>query len=804
MAQEKRRQQAMRRQGGGAAKPVVAPSAPKSGNSMGAQPVPALETHPETMSTRSSGREAALVHRAMRCSGAQCWADPQQRQIRHRGQRPVVSSVAPAVAAEEVAPALIPGVEEEFLDSVCELVEQNPDSFGWRERPVRQLCRARRQTLAQRGKAALSVVRGLSSAAARLRYMENGSAREFAKLRREEQAQHGRGFQKSAADAAGKRRSKKFRKVEEGTTLAGATVTGTQVERGDAVTGSEMGSCRAITGTEYTGAEQFDRFCGTRPAASPAKVAVTSTSGRQAISGTQVGRANTVTGDESGACRTVTGTEYLSSEGFQSFCNANLPERPAKVVTGSTQKNALPVTGSDESRANRVTGYEAGAQRGITGSQYWDAGVAKMTINGAPSKVAETHTFAGRTVSGTAVDSNQRITGLEPGECRQLTGTEYLSLENYQSLCNSKPEAAPAKVGVVATEKGQRVTGNLVDRSEKVTGNEPGSCQRVTGTGYNSPNLCGGGVDKVQAMTSLAGSTITGTGMDQRPKMTGDEQGGCWPVTGTEYYGQEQFAHCASTPQAEAAKVAVSRTAKGQWVSGPAMEPADNVTGNEAGEDLAVTGTPYLGEEVETVATAPSAKSAGSCACESCECKQKALAFDALNAGSQRYVATAPAPAMRESVAVQDFSIVPPSRQAPNRITGNAFEQSGRITGPVNLARGLITGTPEFRSREPQAVVVVPPTAVMAPDAEASTPERGAWRVTGDDWSRNERVTGTEGAWAQGRNPTQRGAARSCVMSAGANRNQALAAPVSDSKVTGSSGSARKGAAVTYSGGARG
>ncbi|XTI73292.1 CsoS2 family carboxysome shell protein [Acidithiobacillus sp. AC3] len=807
LAQEKRRQQAMRRQGGGAAKPVVAPSAPKSGNNQETRVAPALEVHSEKMASRGSGREAALAHRAMRCAGAQCWADPQQRQVRHRGQRPAVVSatVSPAVS-EEAAPALIPGVEEEFLDSVCELVEQSPERFGWRERPVRQLCRARRQTLAQRGKAALTVLRGLSSAAARLRYLENGSAREFAKLRREEQAQRGRGFAKGGADAAGKRRAKKFRKVEEGTTLAGSMVTGTQVERSDAVTGNEMGTCRPITGTEYIGAEQFNQFCGERPAARPAKVAVTSTSGRQQVSGTQVGRSASVTGDESGACRNVTGSEYLSSESFQSFCNANLPERPAKVVTGSTQKNALPVTGSDESRTNRVTGYEAGAQRSITGSQYWDAGVAKMTINGAPSKVAETHTFAGRTVSGTAVDNSQRITGLEPGECRQLTGTEYLSLESYQSLCNTKPAPAPAKVGTVATEKGQRVTGNLVDRSEKVTGNEPGSCQRVTGTGYNSPILCGGGVDKVQSMTSLAGSTITGTGMDHRPKMTGDEQGGCWPVTGTEYHGQEQFAHCASTPQAEAAKVAVSRTAKGQWVSGPAMEPAENVTGNEVGEDLAVSGTPYQGEEMDTVATAP----AGTCACDGCSYKQKAMAWDAMQqggtAGSQRFVPApaASAPVASTPVPAQDFSIVPPARQGRSRITGNAFEQSGRITGPVNLARGLITGTPEFRSREPQSVSALPPATEMLAAPEVAAPERGAWQITGDDWSRNDRVTGTEGAWAQGRNPTQRGAVRSCVMSAGGNRNQALAAPVSDSKVTGSSGSARKGAAVTYSGGARG
>ncbi len=816
LAQEKRRQQAVRKQDGKVSRTASVPTAPKSDTPVAkaATAVVAPEVHPENQVQRSRGREAALAHRAMRCSGAQCWSDPEQRRPRRRGQRPsdgITPSSAQSVSssAAEQAPALIPGVEEEFLDSVCDIAETQPEAFAWRGSSVRRLCQARRQTLAQKGKSALTVMRGLSSAAARLRYMENGSTREFARLRREEQAQQGRG-RLPAAKGAGQARAEKHRvpqKVEAGTTLAGSTVTGTQVERQKAVTGNEAGSCRAITGTEYVGSEQFDRFCGTRPEANAPKVAVTSTSGRQAVSGTQVGRSTSVTGDEAGSCSAVTGTEYLSSEGFQSFCNTALTQRPAKVVTGSTQKNALPVTGSDESRTNRVTGYEAGAQRSITGSQYWDAGVAKMTINGAPSKVAETHTFAGRMVSGTAVDSSMKITGLEAGECRQLTGTEYLSLENYQGMCNAKPAAAPAKVGVVATDRGQRVTGNLVDRSEKVTGNEPGSCQRVTGTGYNSAGLCGGGVDKVQSMSSLAGSVITGTGMDHRPKMTGDEHGGCWPVTGIEYHGQEHYAHCASTPQPEAAKVAVSRTAKGQWVSGPAMEPADHVTGNEAGADLAVSGTPYAGEVMEAAPAAPAVQQGNSCACDSCAYKQQALAKEAATAASQRFVPVAPvAPSVLAPVAPHDFSIVPPARQGRGRITGNAFDQGGRVTGPVNLARGLITGTPEFRSRDvqPAAAMPMPVAAASEEGAETLAPERGAWQITGDDWSRNERVTGTEGAWAQGRNPTQRGAVRSCVMSAAQNRNQALAAPVGDSKVTGSSGSARKGAAVTYSGGARG
>ncbi len=830
LAQERRRQQAVRKQGGRAAAPVAtraAVPAPAARTVTAASPAPVPAVHTENLAARSQGREAALAYRAMRCAGAQCWSDPEQRRPRGR-RRP--SAVPDAGASAEpgisLAPPLVPGVEESFLDSVCGISETQPEIFGWRESSVRQLCRARRQTLSQKGKVALTVMRGLSSAAARLRYLQNGNGREFARLRRGEVAQNGRG-QQPAARATGQQRSRKYRipeKVESGTTLSGTGITGTQVDRKVAVTGNEQGSCRSITGTEYVGSEQFDRFCGTRPSAGPAKVAVTSTSGRQAVTGTMVGRAVSVTGDESGACRPVTGTEYLGNESFQSFCRSDLPARPEKVAVGATLGKNLPVTGSDEARVARVTGYEPGAQRTITGSQYSDAGVARMTINGAPRKVDESHTLAGRPVSGTTVDTSGRITGTEAGECRNVTGTEYLSQETFRSVCSASPAPVPTRSGVTSTESGQRITGNLVDRSEKVTGNEPGSCQRVTGTGYSTPGLCGGGVDKVQTMTSLAGGTVTGTGIDHLPKMTGDGRGGCWPVTGTEYYGQEQYAHCESTPQAESAKVGLTRTDSGLPVTGPLMDPSALVTGNEAGLGMPVTGTPYAAAEIPEaphplapVAQSPAVSACSGSCCDSCAYKAMAGAQETVspvagvapNASSYRFVAAqpSPAPAVPEAVPA-GFSIAAPVLQGRSRITGNTWEQNTRITGPVNLARGLVTGTPEFRARD---ILPAAPSAVAAPAATGvdggesqNSPVRGGWQITGDDWSRNSRVTGTEGRGAQTRNPTQRGQVRSCVMSAALNRGLPLAAEVGESPITGSSGNSRRGSLITYSGGARG
>ncbi|WP_414041622.1 CsoS2 family carboxysome shell protein [Acidithiobacillus sp. M4-SHS-6] len=833
LAQKMRRQQAVRKQTE-RSRSVPAAAEPKSVPQTMRTESTAVVMSPsiqiENMAQKASGREAALARRASRCSGAQCWSDPEERRPRGR-RRPAPSEISqPVMAAENAEPALIPGVEESFLDSVCEMVDSNPTDFAWRENSVRQLCKARRQTLSQKGKVALTVMRGLSSAAARLRYLQNGNGREFARLHRQEQAEHGRG-RAQPTQAAGQLRSRKYRapqKVEVDTTLSGSEVTGTQVTRQVSVTGNEAGSCRGITGTEYVGTDQFASFCAARPAANPAKVGVTSTSSRQSVSGTQLGRSNEVTGDEAGTCSTVTGTEYLSMENFGAFCQSALPSRPQKVAMGVSANQRLPISGSDEARAVAVTGSESGVQQRITGSQYSDAGVARMTINGAPAKVAQTHTFAGEMVSGTAVDSSPKITGLDSGECRPVTGTEYLSQETFQSLCRTAtaPEPVPAKVGISSTDKGQRITGNLVDRSEKVTGNEPGSCQRVTGTGYAVANLCGGGVDKVGMMSSLSGTTLTGTGVSTHPKMSGDERGECLPVTGTEYYGAEHYAACESTPHAEAPKVGLTRTSTGQLVSGPLLTPSENVTGNEAGAYSPVSGTPYAAEpvshlsEVYPAATALSTEEmsipAEPACCSSCALKQQALAQAAATPAvttapaSARFVAPVMPPQPAEVVQghPQTFSIVPPSRQIASRITGNSADQNDRVTGPVNLARGLVTGTPEFRTREvphSPAPALQPAVAQAVPVvSEASVPERGAWQITGDDWSRSQRVTGTEGHWAQKRNPTQRGDARICVMSAGVNKGQTLSAAVSDSKLTGSSGSSTRGSLVTYSGGARG
>jgi hypothetical protein len=589
-------------------------------------------------------------------------------------------------------------------------------------------------------------------------------------------------------------------KVETGTTLSGQSVTGTQVERTTRVTGTESGSCRAITGTEYIGSEQFEAFCATRPAPAPAKVGASATSRGMTVSGPEVGRSAKVTGGEAGTCKPVTGTEYLGSENFDEFCaGKGLTSRPEKVAMGATARKGLAVTGSDEARPIVVTGAEAGAKRGITGSQYNDAGVSRLTING-PSKVALTHTIAGRPVSGVEIGRSVKVSGDEAGACRVISGTEYLSNEQFQSICHTRPEPGPEKVGEAASDGGQRITGNLVERSGKITGNEPRAEGRVTGSQYERTETpartresSATAAHRPASVMSAARSPISGS----------DEQGGRRRVTGADYAGA---ALSAAGPGAQesmtsAAKVDVTHTLRGQTVSGSPLGRSSLVTGDEPGSHLAISGTPYAASE----------QIAGACGCEHGEAAEPAGLPQAhprfQPAGRPRAMAMSMVPAEPRP---ESFSVSAPAREARGRITGTGYGGAGRITGPVNMASGLVSGTPEFRYRDEAGFMAgmrqaMPESAAPAAQAERITGEgrEAGRRITGDDWGRSDRVTGTEGRWAQGRNPTLRGAGRG--MAAGAWANKGIERPEAPlAKVTGSSGNAGKGAMITVSGGARG
>ena len=530
-------------------------------------------------------------------------------------------------------------------------------------------------------------------------------------------------------------------KVEIGTTLAGSTVTGNQVERTARITGNEAGTCRSVTGTEYVGAEQFGEFCGTLPEPAPAKVGTTSTSRGRRVTGTEVGRSTRVTGDETGTCKRVTGTEYLAAEQAGEFCGTAPEPRPEKAVTGLTAgRNA--VSGSDLARTVKVTGGEAGAGRRVTGSAYADALARPAAEGDSPKKVETRRTSAGATVSGTLPGRSSKLSGDEPGACARVTGSDYVNTEEFKSYCRTEPYQSPAKVGVSRTLKGLDVSGSQVGRSSRVTGDEHGTCKPVTGTSYIGADqyaeFCAARTAAEAINRARLGRSADLTGIQPGPddKMTGNERGACQPVSGTPYQGEGQTAAvCGRAPMAQAFR---SRGPEGSQapaaITGNAMDAGQG--GNRTG-DFSVVSPARAAQSSET-----------------------------------------------------------------RRITGSAYGVGGRVTGPLARATGLVSGTPEFRYRDETGAVPAAPQPEAEAAPERITGEGRERRITGDAWDRGDRVTGTEGP-ATRRNPTLRGDARGNGMSARAFRDVETPAPTA-SRITGSSGNSSAGATITVSGGARG
>ena len=563
-----------------------------------------------------------------------------------------------------------------------------------------------------------------------------------AQQRRMDRAKKGRG------DAAPCRPSgrvpKEPQKVEFGTTLAGTPVSGNQIERIASVTGNESGSCRAITGTEYIGSEQFSRFCASTPTPSSAKVGASSTSRGGRVTGTEVGRSERVTGDESGTCKRVTGTEYMAAEQAGEFCGTSPEPHPEKAGFGMTaRKNQI--SGSDLTREIDVTGGESGANRAITGSAYTDTTTLRSKSGDAPKKVETSHTSAGGAVSGTQLGRSSKVSGVEQGACKRVTGSDFISAEEFSSFCRAEPFQPPAKVGVSRTLKGQDVSGTQIGRSSSVTG---------------------------------------------------DEYGACKPVTGTAYIGADQYADfCATRVAAEAINRA--RLGRNAELTGIQPGPDAKLTGNARGECQNVSGSPYMGEVQQATACGrPAMATHYRARTPEAAANGAGITGNAMDALSSRqpgdFSVASPARTAQAS--------------ETQRITGSAFGGTGRITGSLARATGLVSGTPEFRYRDsaeqPVAATVM---AASEPTPERITGEGRERNVTGDAWDRGGRVTGTEGRSAAGRNPTQRGEPRGNGANANARAFRETEHPaLAPSRVTGSSGSSMTGASVTLSGGARG
>ena len=670
----------------------------------------------------------------------------------------------PSVAAnpQQVAPAAgakRPAGQSPSLNSLSSRAGQGNDRRVTPKRsaqrdPSRALVLARREALSKRGKSANAPT---STSAATLSRQGNPdmSARELSQKVRELRAKVGSagtsrngGTRPSGPNRHGSKQAvaaDAHWKVGVSETSSGQVVTGTQANRSPKTTGNEAATCRPITGTEYLGAEVFQAFCQSGPVATqPAKVRVSATTHGNRVTGNEVGRSEKVTGDEPGTCKNITGTEYVSANQSATYCGGSNPS-PRKVGRSQTV-GGQPVSGVMVGRSNNVTGDEPGSGRQLTGTQY--VGGDQSQVGGrAPTKVASLHTLRGTGITGTHVGRSEHVTGDEPGSCRLVTGDEYVGSQQFSEFCGTKPAPEAAKVGFSVTNKAQVVSGTRTGRSSNVTGDEPGTCKVVTGTPYAGLEQAG----------DFCSSKAVGEIRQRTPVRGANRMSGIQPGIG------------------------------------------GALTGAGRGACEAVTGTPYIGNDQLLAACGAAAEQDSD--------------FPQPLGGTQPW---------------QQFSIQSPSRAAhlarerTGGVTGTSYEQGSRITGPFDLAGGMVTGTEQFRfdrrgsqqSRgplvQPAALVQVAPLAQAAPVGEQG--ERPTSRVTGegisaglkitgDDWDRGDRVTGTEGVSARRRNPTRPGSMQA-MPSFQAKRNEEKPEPVC--RVTGSSGSTTAGSLITVSGGARG
>jgi len=595
---------------------------------------------------------------------------------------------------------------------------------------------ARRKAQSTRGKAAMNNGR-MSEAQTARAANPTLSSRELAQALREQRSSRGKTCTGQKCRPTGKVRKKPEAggasdqpwKVGASETARGQSVTGTMVGRDKEVTGDEASTCRSITGTEYLGADVFREFCQAEPQKTPMRSGVSATGRGNSVTGNEVGRSEKVTGDEPGTCKNVTGTEYVGAGQSEAFCGTTAAPAASRMTTSETRKGKT-VTGDNVGNSDKVTGGEAGASRELTGAQY----VRGEDVRQIPAKVRMSQTLSGGSVTGTAVGRSEKTTGDEPGACRTITGDDYVGKEQYSEICGTEAKPGDRKVGVSTTFNGQAVSGTMEGRAERVTGNEPGTCKAVTGTPY---------------------------------------------------FGMENYSACeAPVADSAAARMQRNTSVMGKNMTGQQPGIGGVMTGAEKGACEAVTGTPYLGADQAAQACPATAAEPSS-------------------------------PDFPQAVGDQgwgEFSVAPPAHAAAAEentgVTGSRYE-AGQITGPFGMAGGKVTGTEDARFgsgpvNPPSVNEVAEPEMVNDRVKSRITGEGmdAGPTITGDDWDRGDRVTGTEGFSATVRNPSARG-----PMSAMAKRpigEVKNEAPQPVSPVTGSSGNYEGGSLVTYSGGARG
>jgi hypothetical protein len=346
------------------------------------------------------------------------------------------------------------------------------------------------------------------------------------------------------------------RKVGRSQTLGGQPVSGVLVGRSEKVTGDEPGSGRQLTGDQYIGAEP------PAPGRAPTKVSTLQTLRGTGITGTHVGRSEHVTGDEPGSCRMVTGDEYIGTQQYERFCGTKPAPEAAKVGFSVTNK-ALVISGTRTGRSDKVTGDEPGTCKAVTGTPY--AGLEEAGTWCPTDRVAEirqrTPVRMGTVMTGIQPGIGGAMTGAERGACEDITGTPYIGGDQLAEACGaatsldadfpqpleSRPwqqfsVQSPARAAQTARQGPGGVTGNSYEQGNRITGPFDMAADKVTGTEQFRFDRRGPErvrINRPQAAVTVdedarPTSRVTGEGISAGLNITGDDWDRGKHVTGTE------------------------------------------------------------------------------------------------------------------------------------------------------------------------------------------------------------------------------------------------------------------------------
>lgn len=570
-----------------------------------------------------------------------------------------------------------------------------------------------------------------------------------------------------------------------------------------------------------------------QPAAAPAATSAPSThSAALALSAAPMGSGASVGG--SGRDQARARRALLSQRG-RGDAPAAQPTRPLRQgtlnyppkVTESTTHGGQIVTGSRIGRGMQVTGDEPGAHLPVSGSQYIGRIDGPPARSGGP-KVGLARTAGGSIVSGTLIRSKVRVTGDEPGGRIAITGEAEQTPDDDMTprTADSTPVASQfnrqvdphghsvfgtnlgrsasswgsrdrkREAPIETTESGLAITGSAIGRGGRMTGDEEGACRQLTGNQYLTPGRaraeCGGAVRstaaastaprrdavtgaKVSIAQTWGQQRLTGTNVEHDPRVTGEAAGSCSIITGTSYQGPSTVHGWCEPSAAASAEDRLTRRSSLSAITGDVPVHSDSVTGTARGAGREVTGSAYY-------AAQPQASSSA----------------DALSGLDARFSVSSPQRSAHLRARAEKETPSAPGTGSGG--TGSIPSSSPPITGSFAIGRDRVTGNAEFHFKSRSAIDPDAAAARLRLTGEGRS--QGA-RVTGGSWSEQSNVTGTEGAIAAERNPSERSGKPQAF--SGARRFKTVAKH-EDTKqlVTGLLGwSGKTAAKVTLSGGAQ-